>query len=386
MHDSTSPGRRVPPALLALMIGAFGIGMTEFIVAGLLPEIGRDLGVSLSSAGLLVSGYAAGVAVGAPLLTGLTGRVDRKVLLLALMGIFIVGNLGGAVAPTYELLMLSRVVAAFAHGTFFAVGAIVATQVVAPGRGAGAIAMMFTGLTFANVVGVPAGTLIGQSLGWRATFWVITAVGIVGAVLIGLLVPRLPVTEPASIRRELGVLRRPQVVLALAMTLFGYGGVFVAFTFISPILQDISGFSPAMVTCCWSSSASGLVVGNTVGGKLADRNVMRTLLGVLALLSAVLAVFSVTAHQPGRAAVTVFLLGAAGFGTVPGPAAARRPEGRGCPERRLGHEHRRVQRRHRRWRPARRRSSSTARWASAPRPGSARWSPSWAWRWPPCPR
>ena len=154
MHDGTSPGRRVPPALIALMIGAFGIGMTEFIVAGLLPEIGRDLGVSLSSAGLLVSGYAAGVAVGAPLLTGLTGRVDRKTLLLALMGIFVVGNLAGALAPSYEILMLSRVVAAFAHGTFFAVGAIVATQVVAPGRGAGAIAMMFTGLTFANVAGV----------------------------------------------------------------------------------------------------------------------------------------------------------------------------------------------------------------------------------------
>ena len=295
MHDSTSPGRRVPPALIALMIGAFGIGMTEFIVAGLLPEIGRDLGVSLSSAGLLVSGYAAGVAVGAPLLTGLTGRVDRKTLLLALMGIFIVGNLAGALAPSYEILMLSRVVAAFAHGTFFAVGAIVATQVVAPGRGAGAIAMMFTGLTFANVAGVPAGTLIGQSLGWRATFWVITAVGIVGAVLIGVLVPRLPVTEPASIRRELGVLRRPQVLLALAMTLFGYGGIFVAFTFIAPILQDISGFTPSMVTVLLVVFGLGLVVGNTVGGKLADRNVMRTLLGVLALLAGVLAVFSVTA-------------------------------------------------------------------------------------------
>ena len=318
MHDSTSPGRRVPPALIALMIGAFGIGMTEFIVAGLLPEIGRDLGVSLSSAGLLVSGYAAGVAVGAPLLTGLTGRVDRKTLLLALMGIFVVGNLVGALAPSYEILMLSRVVAAFAHGTFFAVGAIVATQVVAPGRGAGAIAMMFTGLTFANVAGVPAGTLIGQGLGWRATFWVITAVGIIGAVLIGVLVPRLPVTEPASIRRELGVLRRPQVLLALAMTLFGYGGIFVAFTFIAPILQDISGFTPSMVTVLLVTFGLGLVVGNTVGGRLADRNVMRTLLGVLALLSGVLAVFSITASNQVAAAGTVFLLGAAGFGTVPG--------------------------------------------------------------------
>jgi DHA1 family inner membrane transport protein len=178
--------------------------------------------------------------------------------------------------------------------------------------------MMFTGLTFANVAGVPAGTLIGQSLGWRATFWVITAVGIIGVVLIGVLVPRLPVTEPASIRRELGVLRRPQVLLALAMTLFGYGGIFVAFTFIAPILQDISGFTPSMVTVLLVVFGLGLVVGNTVGGRLADRNVMRTLLGVLALLSGVLAVFSITASNQVAAAVTVFLLGAAGFGTVPG--------------------------------------------------------------------
>lgn len=318
MQDGNSTGRRVPAALIALMIGAFGIGMTEFIVAGLLPEIGRDLGVSLSSAGLLVSGYAAGVAVGAPLVTALTGRVDRKTLLLALMAIFVVGNLVGAVAPTYEVLMLSRVVAAFAHGTFFAVGAIVATQVVPAGRGAAAIAMMFTGLTFANVVGVPAGTLIGQSFGWRATFWVITAVGIAGAILIALLVPRLPVAEPASIRREIGVLGRPQVLLALAVTLFGYGGIFVAFTFIAPILREIGGFSPSMVTVLLVVFGLGLVVGNNIGGKLADRSVMRTLLGVLALLAGVLAVFSVTDHNQVAAVVTLFLLGAAGFGTVPG--------------------------------------------------------------------
>ena len=330
MGTSSPPtARRVPAALPALMVGAFGIGMTEFIVAGLLPEIGRDLHVSLSRAGLLVSGYAAGVAVGAPLLTGLTGRVDRKTLLLGLMGIFVVGNLISAVAPTYEVLMLSRVVAALAHGTFFAVGAVVATEVVPPGRAAAAIAMMFTGLTLANVVGVPAGTLIGQAFGWRATFRIITVLGLVAAALIAALVPRLPVAQPPSIRREIGVLRRPQVLLALAMTLFGYGGIFVAFTFIAPILRDITGFGPAMVTVLLVVFGLGLVVGNTLGGRLADRHVTRALLGTLAALAAVLAVLSVTDRDRVAAAVTVFLLGAAGFGAVPGlqPRVVQQAEG-----------------------------------------------------------
>ena len=310
--------RRPPAALVALMIGAFGIGMTEFIVAGLLPDISSDLHVSLSAAGLLVSGYAAGVAVGAPLLTALTGRMDRKHLLIGLMVIFIVGNLVGAIAPSYGVLMTARVIAAFAHGTFFAVGSIVATQVVAPGKGAAAIATMFTGLTFANVIGVPAGTVIGHELGWRATFWVITALGVLGAVLIAVLVPSLKVQDPPSLREEVGVLRRPQVLLALAMTLFGYGGIFVAFTYIAPILEQITGFSSSMVTMLLVLFGLGLFVGNTVGGKLADRDVMRALTGILTALAAVLAVLSVTAHNQVAAAVTVFLLGAAGFGTVPG--------------------------------------------------------------------
>ncbi|GAA1257819.1 MFS transporter [Oryzihumus leptocrescens] len=300
------------------MIGAFGIGMTEFIVAGLLPDISSDLHVSLSAAGLLVSGYAAGVAVGAPLLTALTGRLDRKHLLLGLMVIFIVGNLVGAIAPSYGVLMTARVIAAFAHGTFFAVGSIVATQVVPPGKGAAAIATMFTGLTFANVIGVPAGTVIGHQLGWRATFWVITALGVLGAALIAVLVPSLKVQDPPSLRQEVGVLRRPQVLLALAMTLFGYGGIFVAFTYIAPILEQITGFSQSMVTVLLVLFGLGLFVGNTLGGKLADRHVMRALMGILTALAAVLAVLSVTAHNQVAAAVTVFLLGAAGFGTVPG--------------------------------------------------------------------
>jgi len=300
------------------MIGAFGIGMTEFIVAGLLPDISSDLHVSLSAAGLLVSGYAAGVAVGAPLLTALTGRLDRKHLLISLMVIFIVGNLVGAVAPSYGVLMTARVIAAFAHGTFFAVGSIVATQVVPPGKGAAAIATMFTGLTFANVIGVPAGTVIGHQLGWRATFWVITALGVLGAALIAVLVPSLKVQDPPSLRQEVGVLRRPQVLLALAMTLFGYGGIFVAFTYIAPILEQVTGFSQSMVTVLLVLFGLGLFVGNTLGGKLADRHVMRALMGILTGLAAVLAALSVTAHNQVAAAVTVFLLGAAGFGTVPG--------------------------------------------------------------------
>lgn len=317
-ETNRTSSRRPPAALVALMIGAFGIGMTEFIVAGLLPDISSDLHVSLSAAGLLVSGYAAGVAVGAPLLTALTGRLDRKHLLIGLMVIFIVGNLVGAIAPSYGVLMTARVIAAFAHGTFFAVGSIVATQVVPPGKGAAAIATMFTGLTFANVIGVPAGTVIGHQLGWRATFWVITALGVLGAALIAVLVPSLKVQDPPSLRQEVGVLRRPQVLLALAMTLFGYGGIFVAFTYIAPILEQITGFSQSMVTVLLVLFGLGLFVGNTLGGKLADRHVMRALMGILTALAAVLAALSVTAHHPVAAAVTVFLLGAAGFGTVPG--------------------------------------------------------------------
>lgn len=317
-ETNRTSSRRPPAALVALMIGAFGIGMTEFIVAGLLPDISADLHVSLSAAGLLVSGYAAGVAVGAPLLTALTGRLDRKHLLLGLMVIFIVGNLVGAIAPSYGVLMTARVIAAFAHGTFFAVGSIVATQVVPPGKGAAAIATMFTGLTFANVIGVPAGTVIGHQLGWRATFWVITALGVLGAALIAALVPSLKVQDPPSLRQEVGVLRRPQVLLALAMTLFGYGGIFVAFTYIAPILEQITGFSQSMVTVLLVLFGLGLFVGNALGGKLADRHVMRALMGILTALAAVLAVLSVTAHNQVAAAITVFLLGAAGFGTVPG--------------------------------------------------------------------
>ncbi|HET7659869.1 MAG TPA: MFS transporter [Oryzihumus sp.] len=317
-ETNRNSSRRPPAALVALMIGAFGIGMTEFIVAGLLPDISSDLHVTLSAAGLLVSGYAAGVAVGAPLLTALTGRLDRKHLLLGLMVIFIVGNLVGAVAPSYGVLMTARVIAAFAHGTFFAVGSIVATQVVPPGKGAAAIATMFTGLTFANVIGVPAGTVIGHQLGWRATFWVITALGVLGAALIAVLVPSLKVQDPPSLRQEVGVLRRPQVLLALAMTLFGYGGIFVAFTYIAPLLEQITGFSQSMVTVLLVLFGLGLFVGNTLGGKLADRHVMRALMGILTALAAVLAALSVTAHNQVTAAVTVFLLGAAGFGTVPG--------------------------------------------------------------------
>lgn len=308
----------MPLALYALTAGAFGIGVTEFVIMGLLIEVSADLGVSIPAAGLLISGYALGVALGAPLLTAATTRWPRKTVLLALMLIFTLGNAASAVAPNYWSLMAARILTAFAHGTFFGVGSVVATSLVASNKKASAIAIMFTGLTVATILGVPFGTWLGQMFGWRSTFWAVTAVGLVALAVIWAFVPRdKAVLQWGSFRDELAVMRRPQVLLGLLTTVLGYAGVFAVFTYIAPILTSLSGFSDQAVSPLMLVFGAGLMVGNLAGGKLADRRLTPALIGSLVTLTVVLALMSFAIHDRIASAAFVFLLGAAAFATVP---------------------------------------------------------------------
>ena len=307
----------MPIPLLALAISAFAIGTTEFVIMGLLPEVARDLAVSIPSAGLLVSGYALGVAVGAPLLAVVTSKMPRKLALQLLMAVFIVGNVLCAVASDYSVLMIARVVTSFAHGSFFGIGAVVAASLVPQEKRASAIALMFTGLTLANVLGVPFGTFIGQEFGWRVAFWVVAAFGVLSLAGIAALVPNKHDTAPAGLAHEVRVLKDPHVWMALAMTIVGFGGVFVVFTYIAPILEQVSGFSPRGVTLILVLFGVGLTIGNTVGGKLADRALMPSLMGILLALAVVMAIFTRTSHSQVAAAVTIFVWGIAAFATVP---------------------------------------------------------------------
>lgn len=273
-------------AIYALAVGAFAIGMTEFVIMGLLPEVSTNLHVSISQAGLLITGYALGVALGAPVITVATHRMPRKALLLLLMVLFIAGNGLAAIAPNYQILMVARILAALTHGAFFGVGSVVAAGVVPKEKRAGAIAMMFTGLTLANILGVPFGTFLGQQYGWRSTFWFVTACGILAFIGIVLLVPPVNATSD-TLRQQFKVLQRPPVIVALLMTVFGFGSVFTAFTYIAPILENITGFSHGSVSLILVLFGVGLTIGNIYGAKLADRKLMPSLIGILILLAAV---------------------------------------------------------------------------------------------------
>ncbi|MGI5127053.1 MFS transporter [Pseudonocardia sp. CA-107938] len=308
----------MPLALLALAISAFGIGTTEFAVAGLLPDVSADLGVDIPAAGLLVTGYALAVAIGAPLLTAAATRLPRKTVLLGLLGLFVLGNLLTAVATSYGLVMLGRVVAALCHGAFFGVGSVVAAGLVPPQRRAAAIALMFTGLTVANVVGVPLGTAIGHAFGWRTTFWVITVLGVVAVLGVLALVPRQPADPAASLRAELAAFGNPRLWLALATTALGFGGLFAAFTYVAPLMIDVAGFPAGAVTWIVLVFGIGAVVGNLAGAKAADRALVPSLLVLLALLALLLGLFTITAAGPVPAIVTLAAIGVVGFATVPG--------------------------------------------------------------------
>jgi DHA1 family inner membrane transport protein len=310
---NTSPSR-LP--LLALAVAAFAIGTTEFVIMGLLPEVASDLKVSIPSAGMLVSGYALGVAVGAPLLAAFTAKMERKHALLLLMGLFILGNALCAIAPNYDVLMVARVVAAFCHGSFFGIGAVVAAHLVPANQRAPAIALMFAGLTLANVLGVPFGTFLGQWAGWRSTFWAVTALGVIAALGVYRFVPTLPDLKAPDMRRELRVLREPQALIALGMTVLGFGGVFTVFTYIAPILQEQSHVSPHWTGAVLVLFGLGTTIGNMLGGRLADWKLMPSLMGILVVLTALLVAFAWTMHSTVASIVTVFLWGIAAFATI----------------------------------------------------------------------
>ncbi|WP_296246701.1 MFS transporter [uncultured Stenotrophomonas sp.] len=312
--------RGIPLALLALTLGAFAIGTTEFVIVGLIPTIAADLHVSLPSAGLLVSLYALGVAIGAPVLTALTGRVPRKALLVALMLLFTVGNLIAWMAPGYGSLIVARVLTGLAHGVFFSIGSIIATSVVPKDKAASAIAIMFTGLTVALVTGVPLGTFIGQHLGWRATFLAVAALGVIALLGSLLFVPRdLPRSAPATFGQQFAVLAQPRLLLVYAMTALGYGGTFLSFTFLASILQDVSGFSANAVSAVLLVYGVSVAIGNLWGGRLADRRgPIPALTLIFGLLALVLLVLTFTAYNRWLVLLTVLALGAVAFGNVPG--------------------------------------------------------------------
>jgi predicted MFS family arabinose efflux permease len=312
--------RGIPLALWALTLGAFAIGTTEFVIVGLIPTIAADLQVSLPSAGLLVSLYALGVAIGAPVLTALTGRVPRKTLLVALMALFTVGNLIAWMAPGYGPLIVARVLTGLAHGVFFSIGSIIATSVVPKEKAASAIAIMFTGLTVALVIGVPLGTFIGQHLGWRATFLAVAALGVIALLGSLLLVPNnLPRSAPATFGQQFAVLAQPRLLLVYAMTALGYGGTFLSFTYLASILQEVSGFSANAVSLVLLVYGVSVAIGNLWGGRLADRlGPILALKRIFALLALVLLVLTFTAYNPVLVLLTVLAMGAVAFGNVPG--------------------------------------------------------------------
>ncbi|WP_433472880.1 MFS transporter [Spirillospora sp. CA-142024] len=307
----------MPLALLALAIGAFGIGTTEFVIMGLLPQVGTDLGVSVPTAGFLVTGYALGVMIGAPVMTVLGTRISRKNMLMLLMGLFIIGNLISAVAPVFAVMLIGRVVASLAHGAFFGIGSVVAAELVAPEKKAGAISMMFTGLTVANVIGVPLGTFVGQTAGWRVTFLIVAALGVLGLAGVAKLVPDVPKPEGVRLRHEVAAFKNTQVVLAMAMTVLGFGGVFAAITYIAPMMTEVSGFAESAVTWLLVVFGLGMVAGNLIGGRFADRKLMPMLYTALGGLALVLLLFTFLASGKAASVVAVFLIGLLGFATVP---------------------------------------------------------------------
>lgn len=307
----------MPAGLIALALGGFGIGLTEFVITGLLPEVAADYGVTETTAGWLVTGYALAVIVGALGLTAATTRLPRKPVLLGLLVLFIVGNTLSAIAPTYEVMMSGRVIAALCHGAFFGIGSVVAANMVERSKRASAVALMFTGLTASNVLGVPFGTFLGQALGWRSTFWAIVVIGVVALVGVLVLVPTVRAAETPSLARELGAFRSGQVWLSLGMTVLGYGGMFGAFTYIAYTLTSVSGFPSSAVPWLLVVFGVGLFVGNFVGGKLAARSIDRTLLVVLVALTVVLGLFALVATSPVLTVIALVLMGAFGFATVP---------------------------------------------------------------------
>lgn len=310
----------MPLALLALTISAFAIGTTEFVIVGLVQTIAEQLSISLPSAGLLVSIYALGVAIGAPVLTALTGKLPRKQLLLALMVLFTIGNLLAWQAPGYMTLVIARLLTGLAHGVFFSIGSTIATSLVPKEKAASAIAIMFGGLTVALVTGVPLGTFIGQHFGWRETFLAVSMLGVIAIIASAVLVPRnIPGRAAASLSEQLKVLTHPRLLMIYVITALGYGGVFTAFTFLTPMMQDLAGFTQNAVSLILLGYGIAVAIGNIWGGKLADKHgAVPALKFIFAALAVLLMVFQFTASIHYAALATILVMGIFAFGNVPG--------------------------------------------------------------------
>ena len=307
----------MPLALFVLGLTTFGLGTTEFMIAGLLPELATAFGVSVPDAGLLISLFAVGVVVGAPTMTVLTSRVPRKLTLVTLLVVFLAGEVLAALAPTFGVLMTARVVTAVAHGAFFGIGAVVAADLVSPDKKARAIAIMFGGLTIATVAGVPMGTFIGQQLGWRATFWAVAIVGALGLVGVIALVPRQPRDEAQRFGSELAAFRRPRLWLALATTTLSQAALYSAYTYLAPLVTEITGFNATAVAPLLMLYGVGTVLGSWLGGRFADRNLMRALAIGLVVLGGILALFTLTAHSKSAMVITLAVFGVASFAINP---------------------------------------------------------------------
>ena len=326
--ETLRPRTRVAP-LVALGIGAFGIGLTEFVIMGLLPQVAQDLGVSLPSAGLLITGYALGVPFGGPVLAIAASRLPHRAVLVLLMAIFTAGNIMCAVSPGFGLVLAARVITGFAHGTFFGTGSVVAQAIVPPHRKASAIAIVFTGLTLATVLGLPFGTWLGQIFGWRATFWAVAGIGAVAFAAIACFVPQTASNTPLRFR-QLALFIRPAPLLALVMTAMGYAGVFMVFTYITPLLTDVAGVPEARVALYLLLFGLGIVGGNLLGGRLADRWPGPAVPIVLLGLAAGLLALRLGLAVPVLAAPAILLLGLLAFATLAPLQArmmARTPDG-----------------------------------------------------------
>lgn len=303
--------------LLALATASFGIGSTEFVIMGLLPDVAADLHSTIPQAGLLVTGYALAVTFGAPFMAMATARLPRRSTLLLLMALFTLGNALCALAPGYWTLMAARVVTALAHGAFFGIGAVVATQVVPQNQRAQAIAIMFTGLTLANVLGVPFGTVLGQAYGWRMAFAAICLIGLAAAAALYVWVPPVPADPDARLLREFRTLRRPQVLLAMLISMLASVSLFIVFTYITPLLEDVTGVSAHGVSLVLLGVGAGLTIGNLIGGRLADWRLMPSVVVLFLILAVVLAALHTTVLTLWPAVVTLFAWGAVAFALVP---------------------------------------------------------------------
>ncbi|WP_226582721.1 MFS transporter [Halobacillus litoralis] len=307
------------PALTALAISAFGIGTTEFVPVGLLSSIADDLSISITLAGLLISGYAMGVAVGAPVLTALTSKMSRKSLLLSLMVLFILGNATAAMSTSFGLLLIARFVTAFSHGIFFSIGSTIAADLVPEHKRASAIAFMFTGLTVATVTGVPLGTFIGQAFDWRATFWGVALLGVIGIISSAILVPKnLKEAPPAKFSEQVKILKNGKLMLAFIITALGYGGTFVAFTYLTPLLEDVTGFSSKWVSIILLVYGVAVAIGNVVGGRASNKNPLKALFWMFVLQAFILFVLTFAVPFKIAGLIAIFMMGLFAFMSVPG--------------------------------------------------------------------